>query len=108
MVPSISCTSAGRLVLVAHHGDRRHVPDHRREHHAQPDLAIGVDHDVGVRLVERDEAQHVLHGGDAAAQRLQRADQRARAHLLLAAVGAHRQRVEQPDLERQLLEQSAA
>ena len=97
-----------QVVLVPHHRDRRHVPYHGREHHAQPDLAVGVDHDVGVGVVERDQPQHVLHAGDAAADRLQRADQRARPHLLPAAVGAQRQRVEQPHFQRQLLEQAAA
>ncbi len=98
-----------QAVLVADHGDRRNVPDHGREHDAQPDVAVGVDSTTSVySSFERREAEHVLHGGDAAAQRFECADQRARAHLLLAAVLPHRQRVEQPEFERQLLEQTAA
>ena len=97
-----------QAVLVADHPDRRNIPQHRREHDANPRLAIGIDHDVGVVVVERNEPQHVLHGGDAAPQALQRPDQGAGAHLVLAAVGAHRQRVKQPHFERQLLEQPAA
>ena len=108
MVPSISCTSGGRSSLwrtMAIGGTSQTIGENTTRN---ADLAVGVDHDVGVGIVERDQPQHVLHAGDAAADRFQRADQRARPHLLLAAVGAHRQRVEQPHFQRQLLEQAAA
>jgi len=59
-------------------------------------------------MVEWNETEHVLHGRDPAAQRLQRADERARPHLLPAAVLPHRDGVEEPHFERQLLEQTAA
>ena len=107
-VPSISCTSAGRSSLwrtMAIGGTSQTMGENTTR---SPALAIGVDHHVGAGVVERDQAQHVLHAGDAAADRFQRADERARPHLLLAAVGAQRQRVEQPHLQRQLLEQPAA
>jgi hypothetical protein len=49
-----------------------------------------------------------LDGGDTAPEALQRAHQSACAHFVLAAVGSHRQGVEQPHFQRQLLEQAAA
>jgi hypothetical protein len=96
-----------QAVPVADHADRRDVPDHGREHDANPRLAIGGNNDIGLLIGERNKPQHVLHGGDAAPQALQRAHQGARTYLLLAAIGPHRQRVEQPYFQRQLLEQAA-
>ncbi len=95
-------------VLVAHHADRRDVGHHGRKDDADAGLAISRDDDVGVFIVEGIEPQHVLQRGDAAVERLDRADERARAHLLLAAVRPHRHRVEEPHLERQLFEHAAA
>ena len=98
-----------QAVLVAHHRDRRNVPDHRREHDADTRLAIGRDDDVGVFLVER----RPDRACPARVVMPQRSDSsaptrvRARSSSLLRFC-AHRQRVEQPHLERQLLEQSAA
>ena len=96
----------GRQVFrMAHHRHRRNVPDHRRKDDADAGLAIGGDDDIGLLIAERNEPQHVLHTGDAAAQAFQRADQRARPYLLVAAVRSHRQGVEQPKFQRHLLEE---
>src|SRR5262249_27411897 len=97
-----------KTILVAHHRDRRNIPDHRGEHDAYPGLAIRRDDDVGLFVGERRKPEHVLDGGDAAPEALQRAYQSACAHFVLAAVGSHRQGVEQPYFQRQLLEQAAA
>ena len=108
LVPEHLLHVGWQLVALVHHGNGRDVPDHRREHDAQSRVAICLDHHVGLFVGERNQPQHVLHGGDAAAQAFQRAYQSARAHLLVAAVCSHRQRVEQPEFQRQLFEQSAA
>ena len=68
---------------MTNHRDRRNVPDHRREDHANSRLAVGRDDHVGAFVVERHEPQHVLDRGDAAVEQLDCADQRARAHSSL-------------------------
>ncbi len=72
----------GQLVGITDHLRRGDVEHHGRKHHAFADFFIGIDDDIDQIVIERDEPKHVLYGGDAAAHRFQRADQRADADLL--------------------------
>ncbi len=75
------------------------------EHHADADLFVGPHDRVEVPVLERVERQHVLNGGHARAQALERAEQGAGADLLHRAGRIlRRQRIEAPGLERHLLQ----
>ena len=75
------------------------------EHHANADFAIGSS---TISICSLSGTSPSISCRQVMPQRsLQRADQRARAQFIAAAVGAHRQRIEQPDLQRHLLEHPA-
>ena len=79
----------------------RHVAHLQREHAADADVVVGLRDGVDLARIERMHRRHVLQRGDAGFQRLERADQHARAHLLARAWRiVRRHRVQEPRLER--------
>ena len=70
------------------------------ENHPQSRFAVGRAHDVDLADRERPHGQHILRGGDAAADAFDGPQQRAQADLLVAAgrIGT-RQRVQDPVLQ---------
>ena len=78
-----------------------------REHHAHAGLLVGRQHGVDSGVVLRHHGEEILDGGDAVAQRLGGAEQRAQPYLaqravaVVAGIG-----VQRPDVEGHLLEQA--